>query len=151
MGLLNIDDEVMIELNRINSIPPHELVIMATGSQGEPSAVLSRIASGQHRNLDVMEGDTIVLSSHTIPGNEESVSRTINRLFQRGADVIYDPIAPVHVSGHARQEEMKLLINLLKPRNFMPVHGELRHLRAHSRLAMEQGVPQKNIFVVENG
>ncbi len=151
MGLLNIDDDLLIELNRINSIPPHELVIMATGSQGEPSAVLSRLASGQHRNLDVMAGDTIVLSSHTIPGNEESVSRTINRLFQRGADVIYDPIAPVHVSGHARQEEMKLLINLLNPRNFMPVHGELRQLRAHARLAAQQGIAQKNIFVVENG
>ena len=151
MGLLEIDDDLLIDLNRINGVPPHEMVIMATGSQGEPSAVLSRLATGPHRNLAVMGGATIVRSAHTIPRNEESVSRTINRLFQRGADVIYDPIAPVHVSGHARQEEMKLLISLLNPRYFMPVHGELRHLRAHARLAMQQGVPQESIFVVENG
>src|SRR6185295_6938651 len=104
-----------------------------------------------HRQLDVKEGDTIIISSHTIPGNEESVNRTINRLFQRGADVVYDPIAPVHVSGHARQEEMRLLINLTNPQYFLPVHGELRHLRAHARLAIQSGIPQERIFVVENG
>lgn len=151
MGLLDIPDTLLVDLGRINSVLPHELVIMATGSQGEPSAVLSRLATGQHRHLDVMEGDTIVLSAHTIPGNEETVSRTINRLFQRGADVIYDPIAPVHVSGHAKQEEMKLLMNLVKPKFFMPVHGELRHLKAHRKLAVEQGIPENKIFVVENG
>ena len=107
---------------------------MATGSQGEPSAVLGRLATGQHRSLDVMEGDTIVVSAHTIPGNEETVSRTINKLFQRGAEVIYDPIAPVHVSGHACQEEMKLLMSLTNPKYFMPIHGETRHLAAHARL-----------------
>ena len=89
--MLDIDDDMLVDLNRINSIPPHQLVIMATGSQGEPSAVLGRLATGQHRSLDVMEGDTIVVSAHTIPGNEETVSRTINKLFQRGAEVIYDP------------------------------------------------------------
>lgn len=151
LGILNIDDDILVDLSRINHFPPHEIVIMATGSQGEPSAVMSRIAHGQHRQLDVMEDDTIVLSSHTIPGNEESVSRTINRLFQRGADVIYDPIAPVHVSGHARQEEMKLLISLLNPKFYLPIHGELRHLRANSRLAAQQGIPPQNVVVVENG
>lgn len=151
MGLLQIDDERLIDLSRISSVPPHELVIMATGSQGEPSAVLGRLATGQHRQLDVWEGDTIVLSAHTIPGNEESVSRTINRLFQRGADVLYDPIVPVHVSGHARQEEMKLLMSLLNPKFFMPVHGELRHLRAHQRLAGQMGITKDNSVVVENG
>lgn len=151
MGLLEIDDDMLIDLTKISSIPPHELVIMATGSQGEPTAVLGRLATGQHRSLDVMDGDTIVLSAHTIPGNEELVSRTINRLFQRGANVIYDPIAPVHVSGHAKQDEMRLLINLTNPRYFLPVHGEVRQLRAHRRLAIETGIPENHTFAVENG
>ena len=151
IGILNIDDDLLVDLNRINSMPPHQMVIMATGSQGEPSAVLGRLATGQHRSLDVMEGDTIIVSAHTIPGNEETVSRTINKLFQRGADVIYDPIAPVHVSGHACQEEMKLLMSLAMPKYFIPVHGELRMLRAHSKLALQAGIPEENIQVVENG
>lgn len=151
IGLLNIPDDILVDLNRINHIMPNQLVIVATGSQGEPSAVLSRLATGQHRSLDVMAGDTIVVSAHTIPGNEEMVSRTINQLFRRGAEVIYDPIAPVHVSGHASQEEMKLLINLTTPRYFVPIHGELRHLKAHARLAALSGIEPKNIFVIENG
>ncbi len=151
MGLLNIPDSTLVDLSRINSVQPHQLVIMATGSQGEPSSVLSRLAHGQHRSLDVMQGDTIIISAHTIPGNEETVSRTINRLFQRGADVLYDPIAKVHVSGHASQEEMKLLISLVKPQYFMPIHGELRQLKSHARLARNLGIPQEKIVVVENG
>jgi ribonuclease J len=151
IGLLDIPDDMIVELDRISSYQPQSIVIMATGSQGEPTAVLGRLATGQHRSLDVMEGDTIVLSSHTIPGNEETVSRTINRLFQRGAEVIYDPIAPVHVSGHANQEEMRLLMSLTNPKFFMPIHGELRHLRAHARLAMQSGIQPQNVFVVENG
>lgn len=151
MGLLEIDEDTIVDLNRINGVPPKDLVIMATGSQGEPSAVLGRLATGQHRFLDVMDGDTIILSAHTIPGNEELVSRTINRLFQRGADVIYDPIAPVHVSGHARQEEMRLLISLTNPHYFLPIHGELRQLKAHRRLAIESGLPTERTFVIENG
>ena len=151
MGLLRIEDEMLVDLSRINHIPPSQIVIVATGSQGEPSAVLSRLAMGTHKSLDVMAGDTIVISAHTIPGNEETVSRTINKLFQRGANVVYDPIAPVHVSGHASQEEMKLLISLLSPKYFMPVHGELRHLKAHRKLAMLAGIPGERIFVVENG
>ncbi len=151
IGILDIDDDLLVDLSRINSYPPHQMVIMATGSQGEPTAVLGRLATGQHRSLDVMDGDTIVVSAHTIPGNEETVSRTINKLLQRGANVIYDPLYPVHVSGHACQEEMKLMMTLVKPKYFMPVHGELRQLTAHSRLAMQLGIPKENIFVVENG
>lgn len=151
MDLLDIDDSMLVDLNRINSVPPHELVIMATGSQGEPSAVLGRLATGQHRFLDVMDGDTIILSAHTIPGNEELVSRTINRLLQRGANVLYDPIAPVHVSGHAKQDEMRLLINLTNPKYFLPIHGELRQLKAHRRLAIENGIPSERTFAIENG
>lgn len=151
LGILNIRDDMFMDINRINQVQDSKVVILVTGAQGEPSAVLSRLATGRHRQLDVKPGDTIVFSSHTIPGNEESVSRTINRLFQRGADVIYDPIAQVHVSGHCRQEEMRLLINLTHPQYFMPVHGELRHLRAHAKLAMQTGISHENIFVVENG
>lgn len=151
LGILNIPADMFVDLNRIGQMPANRVVIMVTGAQGEPSAVLSRLATGRHRQLDVEVGDTIVISSHTIPGNEEMVNRTINRLFQRGADVIYDPIAPVHVSGHASQEEMRLLINLTNPKYFLPIHGELRHLRAHSRLAMQSGIPPENVFVVENG
>lgn len=151
MGLLNIKDDILIDLNRIGDFPAHKIVVMLTGSQGEPSAVLTRMATSQHRQLEVMEGDTIVVSAHAIPGNEEYVSRTINRLFQKGADVIYDPIAPIHVSGHARQEEMRLLLNLVRPKYFVPVHGELRHLKEHAKLATQAGVAPENIFVIENG
>ncbi len=151
MGILDVDDDLLIDLNRINDYPPHKVVVMVTGTQGEPSAVLSRLALGHHRNLDIMEDDTIVISAHAIPGNEEMVYRTINKLFQRGANVLYDPIAPVHASGHARQEEMKLMLNLTQPKYFLPVHGELRHLKEHSKLAQQSGVPAENIFVHENG
>lgn len=151
LGILNVRDDMFMDINRINQVQDNKVVVLVTGAQGEPSAVLSRLATGRHRQLDVKPGDTIVFSSHTIPGNEESVSRTINRLFQRGADVVYDPIAQVHVSGHCRQEEMRLLINLTHPKYFMPVHGELRHLRAHAKLAMGCGISHENIFVVENG
>ncbi|MBZ0289048.1 MAG: ribonuclease J, partial [Anaerolineae bacterium] len=151
MGLLNIKDETLVDLSRIDDFPTHKIAIMLTGSQGEPSAVLTRIATGQHRQLEVMEGDTIIVSAHAIPGNEEMVYRTINRLFQKGADVVYDPIAPVHVSGHARQEEMRLLLHLVRPKYFVPVHGELRHLKEHAKLAAQAGVSPENIFVVENG
>jgi ribonuclease J len=151
IGILKVQDETLIELGRTNQLPANQIVLALTGSQGEPSAVLSRLASGQHRQLDVMPGDTIVVSAHTIPGNEEMVGRTINALFRRGAEVIYDPIEAVHVSGHASQEEMKLLINLTNPRFFMPIHGELRMLRSHERLARQSGIPGENIFVLENG
>ncbi len=151
MGILNIDDKTLVDLHRINSYPPHKMVIMVTGTQGEPSAVLSRLAQGQHRHMDIMPDDTIVISAHAIPGNEELAYRTINKLLQRGANVIYDPVAPVHVSGHARQEEMRLMLNLTRPRYFLPVHGELRHLKEHAKLAAQAGVAENNIIVVENG
>lgn len=151
LGILNVPENLFVDLNKINSMSRNEIVIMVTGSQGEPSAVLARMANGRHRQLEVEEDDTIVLSSHPIPGNEEMVYRIINRLFQRGANVIYDPIEAVHVSGHARQEEMRLLINLVRPKYFLPVHGELRHLNEHAKLAKKSGIPEDNVFVVENG
>mgnify|MGYP000198937706 CR=1 FL=1 len=151
LGILDLPDDLLIDVNRVSSIQPHKLVIMVTGSQGEPTSVLSRMAAGKYRALEVEKGDTIVLSSHPIPGNEEMVYRTINRLFQKGANVVYDPIAQVHVSGHARQEEMRLLINLVRPKYLLPIHGELRHLHEHSKIAIQSGIPKENIFIVENG
>ncbi|HEC34636.1 MAG TPA: ribonuclease J [Chloroflexi bacterium] len=151
LGYLQVPEGMQVTLGEIRRIPAQELLIMATGSQGEPTAVLSRLATGQHSSLRIEPGDTVVLSSHMIPGNEEMIHRVINRLFQKGADVIYHPIAPVHVSGHASQEEQKLLLNIIRPRNFIPIHGELRHLKQHAKLAVELGIPQERIAVVENG
>lgn len=151
LGYLDIPEEMLIDINEVQRLPAKQVVIMTTGSQGEPLSGLSRLAHGRHRHLEVEPDDTVVLSSHPIPGNEEMVHRTINKLIQRGADVIYDPIAPVHVSGHAAQEEMKLLINLLRPRFVVPIHGELRHLHLHGKIAMSLGIPRENVAVVENG
>ena len=151
LGYLNIPDGMLVTLGEIKNLPARETVIMATGTQGEPTAVLSRLAVGQHRSLQIREGDTVVFSSHTIPGNEELIHRVVNRLFQKGADVYYDPLSPVHVSGHASQEEQKLLINMLRPRFFVPIHGELRHLKQHGKTARQLGIPAENIATVENG
>ena len=151
MGYLSIPDGMLVRLEDSVRMKPNEVAIMATGSQGEPSAVLARMATGKHPVINVMKGDTIVISAHSIPGNEEYVHRIINRLFQKGANVVYSPLARVHVSGHASQEEQKLLISLVRPKFFIPVHGELRMLRAHARLATDLGIPSENVFVVENG
>ncbi len=151
LGYLTIPDDLLIDIEEVSKLPPSKVVIMATGAQGEPSAVLGRLSHGRHRNLSIEEGDTVVFSAHAIPGNEELVHRTINRLYQRGANVLYDSIANVHVSGHASREEMKLLINLIRPRYLIPVHGELRHLRLHGKLGEELGIPEEHIAVVENG
>ena len=151
LGYLDISDDIMIDISDSTNYPDHQVVIMATGSQGEPSAVMGRLASGRHNQLRVHEGDTIVFSAHPIPGNEEIVFRTINRLFQRGAIVLYERVANVHVSGHASREEMKLLINIVRPKFLIPVHGELRHLKAHGDLAQQLGIPAENIAVIENG
>ncbi len=151
LGYLNVPDGLLLSLQEINRLPPYQVTIMGTGSQGEPRSILGRLALGQHPSLRIVPGDTVVLSSHTIPGNEETVHGVINRLFQRGADVFYHPVAPVHVSGHASQEEQKTLLNILRPKFFIPVHGELRHLKHHAALAEQVGIPRENIAVVENG
>jgi ribonuclease J len=124
---------------------------MATGSQGEPYSIMGRLSRGTNKRFDLIKDDTIVLSSHAIPGNEEAVYKTINRLFRRGANVVYEPLAGVHVSGHANQEEMKLMLNIVNPKYLVPVHGELRHLKQHAVLAEESGFPPENILVIENG
>ena len=151
LGYLDLPSDLIVRLEDIKKMPSDRVVIMTTGTQGEPSSVLARVAIGQHSQIQIERGDTVIMSAHPIPGNEEMVNRTINRLFQRGANVLYDPIAQVHVSGHASQEEQKLMLNLVKPEYFIPVHGELRHLRAHEALARQIGIPAQNIFVIENG
>ncbi len=150
LGILDVPKDMIVDLGDIDSLPPRKVTIMATGSQGEPSAVLSRMASGRHK-IEVQEDDTIIVSSHPIPGNEETVSRIINDLLRRGADVVYDPVEQVHVSGHGKQEDMRMMLNLTRPENLLPIHGELRMLKAHRKLAVESGMPEKNVFVVENG
>lgn len=151
LGYLELHDSMMIEIEQAAQMGPSQVVILTTGTQGEPSAGLSRLAMGKHRDLEVMADDTVVLSSHAIPGNTEWVNRTINKLLQQGANVIYDPIELVHVSGHGSQEELKHMIETVRPRFFVPVHGELRMLHMHKRLATDLGIPPENIIVVENG
>jgi len=151
LGYLEVPEDLVVPLDQALKMPKKDIVIMCTGSQGEPTSILGRLATGRNRLFDVIPGDTIVLSSHPIPGNEESVSRTINHLFERGANVIYEAIAPVHVSGHASQEEMKLLMHLTRPKFFVPIHGELKHLVQHARLAHTAGIPEENILIVQNG
>ncbi len=151
LGYLEVPPGVMVPIDQAMRLPPERVVILATGTQGEPSSALARMAVGHHRHIKIKPGDTIIHSAHPIPGNEEMVGRTINRLIQRGAHVLYSRIAPVHVSGHASSEEQRLLLNIIRPKFFVPIHGELRHLTRHAQLAHELGVPPENTFVVENG
>ncbi len=151
LGYLDVPPGLLVDPAKLKGRPDHQVAIIATGSQGEPSAALGRMASGRHRQITIKEGDTVVMSSRVIPGNEQLVGRAVNNLFRRGARVVYGRADNVHVSGHASQEELKLLLSLVKPKYFIPVHGELRHLHAHAELARSQGLPAKNIFVLENG
>ncbi len=151
MKYLDIPDEIIVPIEQALQMQNHKVVIMCTGSQGEPSSIVGRLSAGTNRQFDLKEGDTVVLSSHPIPGNEETISKTINRLLRRGAKVIHDGIAPIHVSGHAAQEEQKLLINIVRPKHFMPIHGELRQLMRHAELAQQLGIDPENTIVAENG
>lgn len=151
LGYLDLPGDLIVGLDEALNMNPKKVVLMATGSQGEPYSIMGRLSRGTNRRFDLLEDDTIVLSSRTIPGNEEVVYKTINRLFRRGAHVIYEDLAKVHVSGHARQDEMKLMINLVKPKYLVPMHGELRHLKQHAALAKEIGFPDQNVQVIENG
>jgi ribonuclease J len=150
-GYLDTPPGVLVDLYETRKLPEDQVVIVTTGSQGQPEAALARMADGSHRQIEIKPGDTVVLSSNPIPGNEEEVARVINKLFARGANVIYPPLAAVHVSGHASQEEEKLMLSLTRPHYFVPIHGELRHLHAHARLARQLGIPDENIFIMENG
>jgi ribonuclease J len=151
LGYLNIPAGVEVPLDQALKMRDSKVILMCTGSQGEPSSILGRLSAGTNRRFSVQEGDTIVLSSHPIPGNEEIIYRTINKLFRRGANVIYEPLHSVHVSGHASQDEMRLLLHMVKPKFFIPTHGELRHLKQHAVIAEDAGIPSENIEVIENG
>ncbi|HNY83345.1 MAG TPA: ribonuclease J [Anaerolineaceae bacterium] len=151
LGYVDFDDRVVVPLDNALKMPDNEVVLIVTGSQGEPLSILGRLANGMNKRFDIKPGDTVVLSSHPIPGNEELVYRAINRLMDRGAEVVYEALAPVHVSGHASQEEMKLLLHILRPRYLIPAHGEIRMLKAQARLAESIGMESEQIAIVENG
>lgn len=150
-GYLDVPKGVIVEIEELANIPKNKAVILTTGSQGEPMSALTRMAMSDHRRLEIMQGDTVVISATPIPGNEKMVARTIDNLFKQGADVIHERVSGIHVSGHASQEELKMMINLVKPKFFIPVHGEYRMLVKHGRLAQELGIPEENIFLAENG
>ncbi|MCH8831305.1 MAG: ribonuclease J [Chloroflexi bacterium] len=151
MGYLKMPPGILQNLSELRQLPPHEVVLITTGSQGEPTSALVRIANKDHRDISVIEGDTVIISATPIPGNELGVGRTIDNLMRQGATVLYDRISTVHVHGHASQEELKIMLNLVRPRYFVPVHGEYRHLMAHAQLARDVGVAQSGIFVLEDG
>ncbi|HUG55885.1 MAG TPA: ribonuclease J [Candidatus Limnocylindrales bacterium] len=151
LGYLEYPEGALVHAAEIGTLPDHEICIITTGSQGEPTSALSRMAVGDHRHVAVKDGDTVVMSSSPIPGNEELVSRTVDNLFKLGAEVIYEPGVRPHVSGHASQEELKLMLNILRPRYFVPIHGEYRMLVRHARLAMDVGVQPDSAFVLTNG
>ena len=151
LGCLNIPDGLLIELSKINNLPPEKTVVMTTGSQGEPMSALYRIAFSAHKQIEIHPGDRVIISASAVPGNERTVSRVIDELFRRGADVIYDKVSELHVSGHANQEELKMIFALTKPKFFIPVHGEQRHLWKHAKLAEQMGIKRKNIMISDLG
>ncbi len=151
LGYVKIPAGAYVDLNKTKNIPDDQLVIITTGSQGEPMSALSRMANDEHRNVKLKKGDMVVLSSTPVPGNEKTVASVVNRLFEKGVEVIYNDIADIHVSGHACQEELKLIHTLIKPKYFMPVHGEYRHLVQHSVIAESIGMKKDKIFILSNG
>lgn len=151
LGYLKMPENTWVHLDKLNDYPDDKIVIITTGSQGEPMSVLTRIATDEHKTIKVKEGDMVILSARIIPGNERSIGKIINHLMRRGADVVYEKVSDIHVSGHASKEELKLMINLIRPKHFAPIHGEYRHLRYHARLAERAGIPKENIFLLEDG
>jgi ribonuclease J len=151
LGYLNVSPDMLLTIGEMNRLPPRKVVMVCTGSQGEPTSALVRMASDEYRSVSIRPGDTVIVSATPIPGNEELINHTLNNLFRLGADVYYDELLDVHVSGHASREEQKLMINLIKPRFFVPIHGDYRHLVLHAQIAQQLGIPAKNIFVIESG
>lgn len=154
LGYLHVPDGVIVETDEINKLAAEQVVILSTGSQGEPMSALTRMARSAHRKVDILPGDTVIIAATPIPGNEKYISRTIDQLYRIGADVIYGghgPSGAVHVSGHGSQEELRLMLNLMRPKYFIPIHGEYRMLRMHGILAEQVGVPEENIFLLDNG
>ena len=151
LGYMKIPKNTLISLDEINRYPKNQLVIITTGSQGEPMAALSRMAFSGHKKANIENGDLVIISASPIPGNEKAISNVINELLKHGAEVVYEALADVHVSGHACQEELKIILALAKPKYFIPVHGEYKHLCAHREIAMQMGIPSKNIIMMDNG
>jgi len=151
LGYLHLPRGFMLENERWQELPANRLTFLTTGSQGEPLSVLHRVALDDHKSIKLASGDTVILSSKFIPGNEKTISNLINYLYRRGAEVYYEKISEVHVSGHASQEELKTMLQLTRPRYFVPIHGEYRHLVRHRRLAQAVGVPEENCFILEDG
>ncbi|WP_370772863.1 ribonuclease J [Clostridium sp.] len=151
LGYIEVDKDTLVSIDQINKYNNDQVVIITTGSQGEPMSALSRMAASEHRKVNIVEGDTIIISATPIPGNEKLVSKVINQLFKKGAEVIYGSQENIHVSGHACQEELKLMQTLVKPKNFIPVHGEYRHLKQHGELAIKLGLDPKNVIIPEVG
>ena len=151
LGYIEVPPKMEIDIDQIDNYADDEIIMIMTGSQGEPMSALARIAAGTHKQLKIKKDDTVILSSKFIPGNEKAITNIINRLYRQGADVIYEKISSIHVSGHAQQEELKLMINLTKPEYFIPIHGEYRHLILHARLAEKVGIARINILLAQNG
>jgi ribonuclease J len=151
LGYLTIPEGMEIDIEEVNFYPDDEIIMVTTGSQGEPMSALARMASGIHKQIKIHPDDKVILSSKFIPGNEKAIAHIINNLYRRGADVVYEKISNIHVSGHAFKEELKMMLNLTKPQFFMPVHGEYRHLVLHTRLAREVGIPDENLILAQNG
>ncbi|MBI4744428.1 MAG: ribonuclease J [Actinobacteria bacterium] len=151
LGYLNIPSDLTIDTHEIVNLPLSKVVVLCTGSQGEPLSALTRMASRNHKHVEITKGDSVIISATPVPGNEKAVQRTIDQLFRCGAEVYYESISDVHVSGHAAKEELKLMLNLIRPKYFIPIHGEHRHLQHHAALARELGVSEENIFILENG
>jgi len=151
LNMLHIPHGMTVDISEIEYYPPEEILIMTTGSQGEPMSALTRMSTGMHKHIQVVKGDTVILSSKFIPGNEKAIAKIINNLFRKGADVIYEKISAIHVSGHAFRDELKAMINLTMPDYFIPIHGEYRHLFHHAQLAEETGIPRDHILLAENG
>jgi len=151
MGYIKCPQGMIVDIKQIHKLPADQVAIITTGSQGEPMSALARMASGIHKHINIRKGDTVILSSKYIPGNEKAIAAIINKLYRRGAEVVYSKIAQIHASGHAHQEELKLMINLTRPEYFIPIHGEYRHLVVHARLAEKLGLSRDNVIVAEDG
>ncbi len=151
IGYMKHTEDTLIDIEDMDDYPPEELCIITTGSQGEPMSALTRMAISTHRQIDIIKGDTVIVSASPIPGNEKPIAKMINELFKKGANVIYKSLAEVHVSGHACEEELKLMQSIVKPQYFMPVHGEFKHLVRNKDIALRMGMPEENIFIIENG
>jgi ribonuclease J len=151
LNYLKIPPDTWLKIDALKTLPDNEVVMITTGSQGEPMSALSRMAANEHKHFQIKKGDTIALSSKMIPGNERAIARIINHLFKHGAEVFYEKVSEIHVSGHASKEELKLMLSLIKPKYFIPVHGEYRHLVYHAQLAGKVNIPEENVFLLEDG